>query len=215
MKRINRSPTKRKSLVAFDGQTDMFGEPELPAGFHYSPAVLTASEEQSLVQEFEKLPLQPFEFRGFHGNRRIFTFGHKYVFAGQRPRADARIPDYFRPLLEIASNISRVPTEAFEQVMVTEYPPGAGIGWHLDRPSYEDIVAISFLAPCVLRLRRRAGEEWERRSALIEPRSAYLLHDDVRNNWQHSILPMDVLRYSVTLRTFRSGDGTGGLRRSE
>src|ERR1700722_5555613 len=39
--------------------------------------------------------------------------------------------------------------------MVTEYGPGAGIGWHRDRPSYEDIVAVSFLAPCTLRLRRR------------------------------------------------------------
>jgi hypothetical protein len=27
----------------------------------------------------------------------------------------------------------------------------------------------------------------------------------VRDNWQHSIAPMDVLRYSVTLRTFRPG----------
>jgi hypothetical protein len=33
----------------------------------------------------------------------------------------------------------------------------------------------------------------------------YLLHGPVRNSWQHSIAPMDVLRYSVTLRTFRPG----------
>jgi hypothetical protein len=89
--------------------------------------------------------------------------------------------------------------------MVTEYAPGAGIGWHLDRPSYEDIVAVSFLAPCVLRLRRKMGDGWERRSAHIEPRSVYLLHGSVRTVWQHSIAPMDVLRYSVTLRTFRPG----------
>jgi alkylated DNA repair dioxygenase AlkB len=91
--------------------------------------------------------------------------------------------------------------------MVTEYAPGAGIGWHRDRPSYEDIVAVSFLAPCMLRLRRKIGEDWERRSARIEPRSVYLLHGPVRNVWQHSIAPMDVLRYSVTLRTFRPGHG--------
>jgi hypothetical protein len=30
----------------------------------------------------------------------------------------------------------------------------------------------------------------------------------VRNTWQHSIAPMGVLRYSVTLRTFRPGHGS-------
>jgi alkylated DNA repair dioxygenase AlkB len=91
--------------------------------------------------------------------------------------------------------------------MVTEYAPGSGIGWHRDRPTFENIVAVSFLAPCVLRLRRKTNEDWERRFARIEPRSAYLLSGTVRNSWQHSIAPMDVLRYSVTLRTFRPGHG--------
>ena len=59
--------------------------------------------------------------------------------------------------------------------MVTEYAPGAGIGWHRDRPTFENIAAVSFLAPCVLRLRRKVGEDWERRFARIEPRSVYLL----------------------------------------
>jgi alkylated DNA repair dioxygenase AlkB len=99
-------------------------------------------------------------------------------------------------------------TNAFEQLMVTEYAPGAGIGWHRDRPTYEDIVAVSFLAPCTLRLRRKVREAWERRFAYIEPRSVYLLHGPVRDSWQHSIAPMDVLRYSVTLRTFRPSHGS-------
>jgi alkylated DNA repair dioxygenase AlkB len=101
-----------------------------------------------------------------------------------------------------------MPADAFEQLMLTEYAPGAGIGWHRDRPTYEDIVAVSFLAPCTLRLRRKVGDDWERRSAQIEPRSVYLLHGPVRNTWQHSIAPMDVLRYSVTLRTFRPRHGS-------
>jgi alkylated DNA repair dioxygenase AlkB len=152
---------------------DLFGEPELPAGFRYIPDVISIADEKSLVQRFEKLPLKPFEFHGHQGNRRICTFGHRYVFAGQEPRADASIPDYLLPLTDVASQISGVPAEAFEQLMVTEYAPGAGIGWHRDRPSYEDIVAVSFLAPCTLRLRRRVGEGWERRSAHVEPRSVY------------------------------------------
>jgi alkylated DNA repair dioxygenase AlkB len=180
-------------------------EPELPIGFRYVPDVLSSAEEKSLVQQFEKLPVRPFEFHGYEGNRRIYTFGHKYVFAGQEPRVDASIPEFLRPLIEIASQVSGSPADAFEQLMLTEYASGAGIGWHRDRPLYEDIVAVSFLAPCTLRLRRKVGDDWERRSARIEPRSAYLLHGAVRDLWQHSIAPMDVLRYSMTLRTFRPG----------
>jgi hypothetical protein len=180
-----------------------------PAGFRYAPGVLTEAEERRLVQKFERLPLKPFEFHGHLGNRRICSFGHKYVFAGQVPREDASIPDYFEPLMKVASQISGKPATAFEQIMVTEYAPGAGIGWHRDRPSYEDIVAVSFLVPCVLRLRRKADSGWERRSVHIEPRSVYLLAGLVRDDWQHSIAPMEVLRYSVTLRTFRPGKGAG------
>ena len=188
--------------------SDLFGEPELPAGFRYMPEVLSPLEEKGLVQRLEKLPLKPFKFHGYLGNRRIYSFGHKYAFAGQEPRADASIPGYLRPLTEIASWISGTPADAFEQLMVTEYAPGAGIGWHRDRPTFENIVAVSFLAPCVLRLRRKVGEDWERRFARIQPRSAYLLSGTVRNSWQHSIPPMDVLRYSVTLRSFRPGHGS-------
>jgi hypothetical protein len=37
----------------------------------------------------------------------------------------------------------------------------------------------------------------------------------VRNSWQHSIAAMDVLRYSVTLRTFRPGHGSKNQPRVE
>jgi alkylated DNA repair dioxygenase AlkB len=200
---------ERAVKISASSMADVFGEPDLPEGFRYFPNALSRAEEKSFVQRFEKLPLKPFEFRGYLGKRRIFTFGHKYVFAGQERRADASVSDCFRPLAEIASQISGTSADGFEQIMVTEYAPGAGIGWHRDRPTYEDIVSISFLVPCMLRLRRRAGADWERRSAYVEPRSAYLLHGPVRNSWQHSIAPMAVLRYSVTLRTFRPGHGAG------
>ena len=200
---------KQNRLPAGD-MPDLFAVRELPDGFRYIPDVLSIAEEKSLVERFEKLPLKPFEFHGYLANRRTYSFGHKYVFAGQEPRDDASIPDYLQPLMHIAGRISGQPAEAFEQAMVTEYAPGAGIGWHRDRPSYEDIVSVSFLAPCMLRLRRKAGKGWERQSVPVAPRSVYLLHGAVREEWQHSIAPIDVLRYSVTLRTFRPGKGATG-----
>jgi len=91
--------------------SDLFGEPELPAGFRYMPEVLSPAEEKALVQRFKALPFKPFEFHGYLGNRRIYSFGHKYIFAGQEPRADPSIPDYLRRLTEIASQISGTPAD--------------------------------------------------------------------------------------------------------
>jgi len=35
----------------------------------------------------------------------------------------------------------------------------------------------------------------------LEPRSAYVMRNDVRWQWQHSIAPTRALRYSITFRT--------------
>jgi len=85
---------------------------------------------------------------------------------------------------------------------VTEYTPGAGIGWHKDKSMFGDIVGVSLIAPCKFRLRRKDGESWVRASLEAEPCSAYLLSGPSRTVWEHSIPPLDRLRYSVTFRNF-------------
>jgi alkylated DNA repair dioxygenase AlkB len=93
------------------------------------------------------------------------------------------------------------PAKAFVQVLINEYPRGAGIGWHRDKPHFDEVVAVSLMAPCTVRFRRKIGDTWERQSAPIEPRSAYLLTGPSRKVWEHSIPPQDQRRYSITLRT--------------
>ena len=95
---------------------------------------------------------------------------------------------------------------ALQHVLVTEYGPGAGIGWHRDKSVFGETVGVSLLSPCVLRLRRKAGEKkWERANVQAEPRSAYLLSGPAREAWEHSILPVEALRYSVTFRNLPEG----------
>jgi alkylated DNA repair dioxygenase AlkB len=84
---------------------------------------------------------------------------------------------------------------------VTEYKPGAAIGWHMDRPVFGDVVGVSFASSCSLRFRRRDGAKWERASLIVEPRSAYLLRGPSRSDWEHSIPAVETLRYSVTFRS--------------
>ncbi|MBW3630193.1 MAG: alpha-ketoglutarate-dependent dioxygenase AlkB, partial [Gemmatimonadetes bacterium] len=62
---------------------------------------------------------------------------------------------------------------------------------------------ISLLAPCVFRLRRAAGDQWDRVKLVAEPRSAYLLSGPARSVWEPSIPPVDALRYSITYRKLR------------
>jgi hypothetical protein len=199
---VKSSAQKRVRPVAA-GEPDLFGAPEMPDGFRYAGEVITPADERRLVAQFENLPFKPFEFHGYLGNRRIVSYGHRYDYAARALRNADAMPSFLDPLKEIASRLAGVPATGFEQALITEYAPGAGIGWHRDKPMFKEIVGLSFLAPCSLRLRRKVQETWERQAVAVEPRSAYLLRDAVRDVWEHSIAPMNALRYSVTLRVFR------------
>jgi alkylated DNA repair dioxygenase AlkB len=90
--------------------------------------------------------------------------------------------------------------ERLQQVLVSEYDIGAPIGWHRDKAVFGVVVGISLLSPCTFRLRRRNGEKWERASIEAEPGSIYVLSGLARTVWEHSIPPVDRLRYSITFR---------------
>ena len=104
-----------------------------------------------------------------------------------------------------AAQFAGLDAAAFEHVLVTEYQPGAPIGWHRDRAIFADVVGVSLLAACTFRFRRKAGARWERASLSLAPRSAYLLRGPARSEWEHSIPGVERLRYSLTFRNFRAG----------
>ena len=177
--------------------------PGLPEGFLYEPELVSRAEEVELAARVAELPLAPFQFHGFEGKRRVVSFGWRYDFnQGGLQRAEP-FPDWLAALAARAAAFAGVASEAFAHALINEYAPGAGIGWHRDRPQFEDVVGVSLLAPCRFRFRRRDGNGWRRAALVAAPRSAYLLRGPARNAWEHSIPPMEVLRYSITFRTFR------------
>jgi alkylated DNA repair dioxygenase AlkB len=91
--------------------------------------------------------------------------------------------------------------------MVTEYSPGAGIGWHRDAPQFDTVIGISLVAACRMRFQRGAGATRQTRAAVLDPRSAYVLAGEVRWQWQHCIPAVKALRYSITFRTLRRPPG--------
>jgi DNA oxidative demethylase len=173
----------------------------MPEGLVYAPGFVGAGEERELAGRIAALPFSPFEFHGFTGNRRTVSFGLHYAFDGSGLREAEPIPDWLHKLRARAAAWAGRPAEDFLHALVIEYAPGAGIGWHRDRPVFGDVVGISLLAPAPLRFRRKAGAKWERFTLKAEPRSAYLLRGEARHEWEHSIPQLETLRYSVTLRT--------------
>lgn len=184
-------------------QPDLFASESPPEGFAYAEGRIDAALEKALLRTIGTLPFKPFEFHGFFGNRRVVSYGWRYDYAGRALRESDPMPDFLQPLRVAAARFAGLPAERFQQALVTEYAPGAGIGWHRDKPMFEDVVAFSLLAPCTLRLRHKEAGGWARRSQAVAPRSAYLLRGPARFEWEHSIPPLGELRYSVTLRTFR------------
>ena len=191
-------------------QFNLFGEQdptearvELPAGFRYQRDVITAAEESDLIARIHELPFREFEFHGYTGKRRVVSFGWQYDFSARHLQKVDDMPGFLRELRVPAAQFARLDPEALQHVLVTEYAPGAGIGWHRDKNVFNEIVGVSLLAPCVFRLRRSAGDGWERVNVNAEPRSAYLLSGAARSEWEHSIPSVDALRYSVTFRNLR------------
>jgi alkylated DNA repair dioxygenase AlkB len=111
------------------------------------------------------------------------------------------MPEFLIPLRARAEAFAGIALGGFQQVLVTEYAPGAGIGWHKDRSVFGDVAGISLLSPCTFRLRRRTGKGFERQNLIAGPRSAYLLRGSSRTEWEHSIPGVESLRYSVTFRS--------------
>jgi alkylated DNA repair dioxygenase AlkB len=178
--------------------------PSWPEGLTYRPEFVSSDEEHELVRHFDILPFREFEFQGYVGKRRVVSFGWQYDFNTRELRRTEDIPSFLLPLRERAAAFAGIAPSELPHVLLTEYAPGAAIGWHKDKAVFGEVVGISLLSPCMFRLRRKTGSRWDRASFVAEPRSAYLLRGPSRTEWEHSIPGVDALRYSITFRNLRA-----------
>ncbi|HYD11701.1 MAG TPA: alpha-ketoglutarate-dependent dioxygenase AlkB [Allosphingosinicella sp.] len=174
-----------------------------PEGLRYEADFLTGAEEQALLGEVAALPFRPFEYQGFLGKRETVSFGWAYRFDGSGLAEAAPIPGWLLPVRARAAAFAGLEPAALEQALVIRYGEGAGLGWHRDRPVFDDVLGLSLLSAAPLRFRRRQGEKWQRFTLRAEPRSLYLLRGPSRTAWQHSLAPVETRRYAITFRSMR------------
>ena len=176
-------------------------EPSLPQGFRYQPDFLTEQREAELLNEFPRLPFREFQWHGYTGKRRTVTFGWSYSFDnGQLAPADP-LPDFLQQLKRDVAEWAGLNPGLLVQGLVTEYQPGAGIGWHRDAPPFGIVLGVSLKADCRFQLRLEG--KGEKREIAVARRSVYALTGKARTVWQHSIPQAKEERFSITFRTLR------------
>ncbi len=187
-------------------QTSLFAK-ALPPGLTYRPAFINGDEERALLESIRVLPLREAQYRQYTARRRTVNYGLSYDFQHLRAEAAPPIPEFLAPLRIRAADWVGISPERFVQALVAEYRPGTPLGWHRDVPDFELVVGISLGGTARIRFRPYPWSPDRKKDVFaleLEPRSAYILRDEARWGWQHSIPPTKVLRYSVTFRTLRA-----------
>ena len=173
-----------------------------PSGLSLRENLVGRDEEAALIAAIDGAGLAPFRFQGWLGKRLTASFGWHYDFDRAAFRPAEPLPDFLLPLRARVADLAGLTPDALVQALLIRYDPGAGIGWHRDRPVFDHVVGISLGDAAVLRLRRRRPDGGFDRAALpLAPRSAYHLSSEARHDWEHSIAPSETRRWSITFRS--------------
>jgi alkylated DNA repair dioxygenase AlkB len=184
--------------------TTLFPELFVPQGYHYHDDFLTIEEEVQLLREIAAIELHPLIFQGFEAKRKVSSFGYDWSFDKRKLSRGKEIPPAFDFLIQKIADQIEIPKKAFAELLITEYPVGSVINWHRDAPPFDVIVGISLHSDCIFRLRPYNKKKQTRNATIsfpVKQRSIYILKDDARTEWEHSIPAVKQLRYSITLRT--------------
>lgn len=195
-------------------QPELFAHRDLPEGLVYQPDFISFAEEQDLAAEIRTLEFSEVKMHDVVARRRTIHFGLNYAYETRQVREGPPIPSFLIAVRERLPTLIEIDAAEFVEVLVSEYPPGAGIGWHRDAPMFGIVAGVSLLSECRMRFglhpsARHDDSDQTRRTKpldqILAPRSAYVLQGPARTRWQHHIPPTESLRYSITYRTLRFG----------
>ena len=175
---------------------------ERPEGLAYRPDFVTEEEERELLARMDEIDFREVVMHGQAAKRTVRHYGLDYGYESWSLAPAEPLPPELVWVRDRCAALADVTPDALAQILVSRYPPGAGIGWHRDAPMFgATIVGVSLGAPCRMRFQRTAAGVRRVFALELEPRSAYVLAGQARSAWQHSIPPTKALRYSLTFRT--------------
>lgn len=186
--------------TAGDGNiiTDLGGIP----GLNLARAALTPKAAHRIVSG-----LVSEEWQNWNLKYRAFSrqdFGHYYdIGARSASRPAPPIPGPIRelfPALRAAGWEGPDPT----QCIVTLYPPGGALRWHIDNPAFGPTIAgVSLEAEWPIEFSPKGGSKTRDTRAMPLPvLSAYVMKDGARTEWFHQV-PRQYGRARISL-TFRT-----------
>lgn len=173
-------------------QQELFKISKEPEGFRYEPDFITPLEEASLLVHFKTLNFTNYQHGEYQAKRKIISY-----------TATRGFPTFLEPFIVRAAKFANVPLASIQHALISEYMPGTPIGWHRDQPPYNMVIGISLGSAAPFRFRKEVGKKWERITINAFPRSIYIMSGPSRYVWQHSIPPVESLRYSITMRTIK------------
>ena len=188
-------------------QRDLFVRTDLPPGMQYRGDFISSDEEAALLTQIAQFPLSEAKYRQFTAKRRILSFGGSYDFSKRQLLPTEEIPDFLHPLRDRVAQWVGVSAAEFVHALIAEYAIGTQLGWHRDVPDFEIVSGVSLRGSTRMRLRPyppAGGRNKDTIALVLEARSVYILRDEARWQWQHSIPPTKATRYSITFRTRRS-----------
>jgi hypothetical protein len=181
----------RRHLQPIEQSNLFHDERKLPEGFAYREDVISAGDEQALIERFQGLPFKPFEFQGFLGKRRVVSFGWRYDFSGATcDRAMTFHHSCFRSANGRQLSRTSLPRgcSRSSSTSTRRAPESAGTATSPCSKTWSPYRwARHAVCGCVAG--RAAGGSATRRR--VHPRSAYLLRGPVRREWNGVDSPSD------------------------
>jgi DNA oxidative demethylase len=170
-----------------------------PDGLIYVSGFSPPEEQAFLLRCLENLEYKHDVFRGQQLKRRYAQFGYAYVSTGRKLGFAAPMPEFLGAIIEKGLLYCPVGVR-FDQRIITHYPKGAGIGWHTDASRFgECVMAISLSADAWLQFWPN-GSEKPTYELKVAPGSLYVMLGTARWQYQHQIVPVKTVRYSLTFR---------------
>ncbi|HEX2052822.1 MAG TPA: alpha-ketoglutarate-dependent dioxygenase AlkB [Actinomycetota bacterium] len=178
-----------------------------PLGLVYVRNFLAGNHHDQLCSFVASLEYGDVVMHGQAAKRQTVHYGFLYGYESWQLQPGPPIPQELEGLRRRCAELAGMAPPDLDEALVTRYPPGAGIGWHRDAPMFGGkVIGVSLLSESRMRFQRSVGGERYVWDQTLEPASAYVLQDEVRWAWQHSIPAVRSLRYSITFRSVKDPD---------